>query len=194
MYGRRRRRVSVKRFWLVAAIGVLAALMAALGGSTAYGGSSSASAAAPIKLGALTPLTGPFSPWGLQVRAGMALAVNEINRSGGVKGRGQGRMINLVVADDQSDEHERGDRRLQAADAAGGRRLGRWHHRQPHRPRDLSARRGGEGAALPREGGEQRDPDPVEPLHVPHLSAVRSHGGRFGRAACATARTARAWA
>ena len=32
----------------------------------------------------------------------MALAVNEINRSGGVKGRGQGRMLNLAVADDQS--------------------------------------------------------------------------------------------
>ena len=30
------------------------------------------------------------------------MAVNEINRSGGVKGRGQGRMLNLVVADDQS--------------------------------------------------------------------------------------------
>ena len=32
----------------------------------------------------------------------MALAVNEINRSGGVKGRGQGRLLNLAVADDQS--------------------------------------------------------------------------------------------
>jgi branched-chain amino acid transport system substrate-binding protein len=32
----------------------------------------------------------------------MALAVNEINRSGGVKGRGQGRRVNLAVADDQS--------------------------------------------------------------------------------------------
>ena len=92
----------MKRFWLVAAVGVLAALTAALGGSTAYGGSSSASAAAPIKLGVLTPLTGNFAPWGIQVRAGMALAVNEINRSGGVKGRGQGRLLNLVVADDQS--------------------------------------------------------------------------------------------
>jgi branched-chain amino acid transport system substrate-binding protein len=86
----------------VTAVGALAAFTAALGGSTAYGGSSSASAAAPIKVGAITPLTGPFAPWGLQVRAGMALAVNEINRSGGVKGRGQGRLLNLVVADDQS--------------------------------------------------------------------------------------------
>ena len=32
----------------------------------------------------------------------MALAINEINRSGGVKGKGQGRLLNLSVADDQS--------------------------------------------------------------------------------------------
>jgi branched-chain amino acid transport system substrate-binding protein len=94
--------VVVKRYWLVAAVGALAALTAALGGSTAYGGSGSASAAAPIKLGVLTSLTGSFAPWGIQTRSGMALAVNEINRSGGVKGRGQGRMLNLAVADDQS--------------------------------------------------------------------------------------------
>jgi branched-chain amino acid transport system substrate-binding protein len=92
----------VKRFWLVAAVGAVAAFATALGGSTAYGGSSSASAPAPIKIGVLTPLTGNFAPWGIQVRAGMALAVNEVNRSGGVKGQGQGRMLNLVVADDQS--------------------------------------------------------------------------------------------
>jgi branched-chain amino acid transport system substrate-binding protein len=75
---------------------------AVLSGSSAYGGSSGTAQGSPIKVGALTPLTGPFAPWGIQVRAGMALAVNEINRSGGVKGRGQGRRLNLVVADDQS--------------------------------------------------------------------------------------------
>ena len=94
--------MSVKRFWMVAAVGALAALTASLGGSIAYGGSSSANAAAPIKIGAITPLTANFAPWGIQVRAGMVLAVNEINRTGGVKGRGQGRKLNLVVADDQS--------------------------------------------------------------------------------------------
>jgi branched-chain amino acid transport system substrate-binding protein len=94
--------MSVKRLWLVAAVGALAALAAAWGGSTAYGGSSAAKAASPIKLGVLTPLTGNFAPWGIQVRAGAALAVNEINRAGGVKGRGQGRLLNLAVADDQS--------------------------------------------------------------------------------------------
>src|SRR5262245_16298700 len=94
--------MSVKRFWLVAAVGVLGALTASMGGSIAYGGSGSATAAAPIKVGVLTPLTGNFAPWGVQVRAGAALAVTEINRSGGVKGRGQGRLLNLSVADDQS--------------------------------------------------------------------------------------------
>jgi branched-chain amino acid transport system substrate-binding protein len=87
--------------WVVAAVGALA-LTAALGGSTAYGGSSTSSAAAPIKLGILTPLTANFAPWGIQVRAGAGLAVTEINRAGGVKGRGGGRRLNLVVADDQS--------------------------------------------------------------------------------------------
>jgi branched-chain amino acid transport system substrate-binding protein len=90
----------------VAAVG---ALVAAVSGSSAFGGSNSASGSAqagnPIKIGVLTSLTpgvSNFVPWGQQVRAGAALAVNEINRSGGVKGQGQGRKINLVVADDQS--------------------------------------------------------------------------------------------
>jgi branched-chain amino acid transport system substrate-binding protein len=92
----------VNRFWFVMAVGAVAVLTAALSGSSAYGGSSGPAQGSPIRIGALTPLTGPFAPWGLQVRAGMALAVNEINRSGGVKGRGQGRRLNLAVADDQS--------------------------------------------------------------------------------------------
>lgn len=92
----------MKRFSVVAAIGALAALVVASGGSTAVQGSSKSAQAGPIKIGVLTPLTANFAPWGIQVRAGAALAVNEINRSGGVKGRGQGRKLNLVVADDQS--------------------------------------------------------------------------------------------
>jgi branched-chain amino acid transport system substrate-binding protein len=92
----------VNRFWFVMAVGAVAVLTAALSGSSAYGESSAPAQGSAIKIGALTPLTGPFAPWGLQVRAGMALAVNEINRSGGVKGRGQGRRLNLAVADDQS--------------------------------------------------------------------------------------------
>jgi branched-chain amino acid transport system substrate-binding protein len=93
------RRRLVKRFWLVAGAGAVT-LAAALGVSSSASGS--AAQGSPIKLGVLTPLTGSFAPWGIQVRAGMALAVNEINRSGGVKGRGQGRRLSLAVADDQS--------------------------------------------------------------------------------------------
>jgi branched-chain amino acid transport system substrate-binding protein len=95
----------VKRYRLIVAVGAVAMLTAVLSGSSAYGGSSGTAQATPIKIGALVPLTpgaSNFVPWGLQVRAGMALAVNEINRSGGVKGRGQGRRLSLVVADDQS--------------------------------------------------------------------------------------------
>jgi branched-chain amino acid transport system substrate-binding protein len=56
----------------------------------------------PILIGALTSLTGNFTPWGVQVRDGMQLAVDEINAAGGVDGR----MLELVLADDQSNAEE----------------------------------------------------------------------------------------
>jgi branched-chain amino acid transport system substrate-binding protein len=87
------------RLCAIALCGAAAALAVGLGASSASSGAASSS---PIRLGVLTSLTGPFTPWGIQTRAGMALAVNEINRSGGVKGKGQGRLLNLDVADDQS--------------------------------------------------------------------------------------------
>ena len=92
----------MNRVRLVTAVGALVLLTAIVSGSTAYGGASGPAQGGPINIGVLTPLTANFAPWGLQVRAGAALAINEINRSGGVKGRGQGRRLNLVVADDQS--------------------------------------------------------------------------------------------
>ncbi len=92
----------MKRFRLVVAVGAVALLTAALSGASVYGGSYGSAATNPIKVGVLTSMTGTFTAWGIQARAGMALAVNEINRSGGVKGKGQGRLLNLVLADDQS--------------------------------------------------------------------------------------------
>ena len=89
------------RFRLIAAVAGVTALVAALGGSSAFGGSSATGAATkgnPIKIGVLTSLTGNFAPWGVQFRAGAALAVNEINRKGGVNGR----LLNISVGDDQS--------------------------------------------------------------------------------------------
>jgi branched-chain amino acid transport system substrate-binding protein len=56
----------------------------------------------PIRIGTLTSLNGPFTPWGLQVRDGMQLAVDEINEAGGVDGR----QLELMVLDDQSDPDE----------------------------------------------------------------------------------------
>ncbi len=56
----------------------------------------------PIKIGALTSLTGNFTPWGIQARDGMQLAVDEINAAGGAAGR----PLELVVTDDQSNAEE----------------------------------------------------------------------------------------
>ncbi|MDH5520594.1 MAG: ABC transporter substrate-binding protein, partial [Acidimicrobiia bacterium] len=56
----------------------------------------------PIKIGALTSLTGPFASWGLHVEAGMKMAADDINAAGGVDGR----MIEIISADDQSDAEE----------------------------------------------------------------------------------------
>jgi branched-chain amino acid transport system substrate-binding protein len=52
----------------------------------------------PIIIGSLTSLTGPFTPWGVQARDGMQLAVDEINAAGGVGGR----PLELRVVDDES--------------------------------------------------------------------------------------------
>ena len=52
----------------------------------------------PIVIGALTSLSGPFTPWGVQARDGMQLAVDEINAAGGAGGR----PLQLEVVDDQS--------------------------------------------------------------------------------------------
>ncbi len=55
--------------------------------------------AGPIKIGQLSDMTSTFTPWGLNVRDGMALAAQEINDAGGVDGR----MIEIVVQDSEND-------------------------------------------------------------------------------------------
>lgn len=52
-----------------------------------------------IKIGMLTDLTSTFTPWGLNVRDGMALAAQEINDAGGINGS----MIEIVAQDDEND-------------------------------------------------------------------------------------------
>ncbi len=92
--------------WLaiLAALALLAAACGSDGESSTDEGTDTGTEATgePIKIGALTSLTGPFTSWGLHVEAGMNLAVDDINAAGGVDGR----MLELIVADDQSDPEE----------------------------------------------------------------------------------------
>lgn len=56
----------------------------------------------PIKIAALTSLSGPFTPWGVKVRDGMKFAVQELNRAGGVLGR----ELVLLERDDKNNPDE----------------------------------------------------------------------------------------
>ncbi len=56
----------------------------------------------PIKIAFLSSLSGPFTPWGINVRDGMKLAIAEVNAAGGVNGR----PIVLVERDDRNNANE----------------------------------------------------------------------------------------
>jgi len=58
--------------------------------------STSALAQAPIKFGVVTSLSGPFTPWGVEVSDGVKMAVDEINAKGGLLGR----KLEVVERDD----------------------------------------------------------------------------------------------
>jgi len=55
------------------------------------------------KIGSVIPLTGRYAGGGAQVRAGYELAVEDINRAGGVQVGGQRVQLQLSVLDDESD-------------------------------------------------------------------------------------------
>ncbi|UCC88359.1 MAG: ABC transporter substrate-binding protein, partial [Anaerolineales bacterium] len=63
-------------------LAAFALVLAACGG----GETPEAAPAEPIKIGELHDMTKTFTPWGVQVRDGMALAAKEINEAGGVNG------------------------------------------------------------------------------------------------------------
>ena len=89
----------------------------------------------PIKIGILTSITTNFAPWGLQVRDGAQLAVDDINAAGGVDGR----PLELVIEDDQNAAEEAvpAFERLLEEGVVG---IG-GHHLEHRRRRGLSARR-----------------------------------------------------
>lgn len=60
--------------------------------------SAPASAADPIKIGVVTPLSGTYSPIGQQVRWGLELATKEVNANGGIMGR----QIQLLFEDEEA--------------------------------------------------------------------------------------------
>ena len=94
----------MRRFRLIAAVGAVAMLAAALSGSSAYGGSSGSAQGSPIKIGALVPLTpgaSNFVPWGPGARRDGHGGERD-QQVGRRQGPRAGARLNLVVADDQS--------------------------------------------------------------------------------------------
>lgn len=59
-------------------------------------------AQAPIKFGFVSSLSGPFTPWGIQVRDGMKMAMDELNAKGGAMGR----KLEMVERDDKNNPNE----------------------------------------------------------------------------------------
>lgn len=55
-----------------------------------------------IKFGFVSSLSGPFTPWGIQVRDGMKMAMDELNAKGGALGR----KFELVERDDKNNPNE----------------------------------------------------------------------------------------
>src|ERR1700694_4948685 len=88
----------MKRTRLISVL--VAAIVAAAGGSTGGGGGTSGNSYAgkTIKLGAILSITGAGGVYGPQSRDGMNLAVDQINKGGGVNGA----QITLTVSDDAS--------------------------------------------------------------------------------------------
>ena len=78
------------------AAGALAVVLLVVGcGSDGAGGSSDGDA--PLRIGFIGELSGPFAIWGVPARDGMRLAVEELNADGGIDGR----QIELVERDTQ---------------------------------------------------------------------------------------------
>jgi branched-chain amino acid transport system substrate-binding protein len=62
-----------------------------------------AALAQAIKVGAVVPLTGRYAAGGAQVRAGYEIAIEDVNRGGGVTVGAAKRPLELVLLDDESD-------------------------------------------------------------------------------------------
>jgi branched-chain amino acid transport system substrate-binding protein len=84
--------------WAMAATGLLL-----LGAAAGSGWTPTAGAAETIKIGGAVPLTGRYGGGGAQNKAGYEIAVETINRAGGVTVGGKKMPLELTLLDDESD-------------------------------------------------------------------------------------------
>ena len=73
------------------------------GGLLSSGDSGSAGASGPIKIGMVVPISGSSAPTGAYMKNGAQLAVDEINKAGGVL---KGRKLELMVEDEACDAQQ----------------------------------------------------------------------------------------
>lgn len=85
------------------ALAVLLAASGCGGGLLSSGGSGTASASGPVKLGMVVPISGSSAPTGAYMKNGAQLAVDEINKAGGVL---KGRKLQLQVEDEACDAQQ----------------------------------------------------------------------------------------
>jgi branched-chain amino acid transport system substrate-binding protein len=83
-------------------------VIAGVAAASMMGVSPFAAAAESVRVGAIEALTGPNAGYGIAIRAGLELALDEVNQAGGVLG---GRPIALIVEDSAGDK----DQALRAA-------------------------------------------------------------------------------
>jgi branched-chain amino acid transport system substrate-binding protein len=73
-----------------------------LGGGGSDDGGSTSAASGPIKLGMVIPISGSSAPTGAYMKNGATMAVDEINKDGGVNGR----QLELLVEDEACDAQQ----------------------------------------------------------------------------------------
>jgi len=101
--------MSRSTLYKVAIVGVIAPLvLTACGGSTkdssgGSGGSSGSGSSKPIVIGSSLSLTGPLGQFGVDLQAGYAQQVSELNAAGGLQVGGSKRPVTLTVLDNRSD-------------------------------------------------------------------------------------------
>ena len=58
--------------------------------------------AEPVYVGLMAPMTGDYAEYGMFFKQGMEVAIDQVNKAGGIKGR----MVEIVVGDSRADPKE----------------------------------------------------------------------------------------